>query len=285
MGGGGMLREERNIEAQLFSIWRNDNSFTENVKSSNIKQFLSERKIAISDLFSYVYPCCKWDKNEVKELIAYYCDPNDYYIISESDDKLIIKTESRNISAILPSLETYDHSIEYDNLQNTIWCLDFTKPEKDLTKILFWHVYRNGKKTLDFTQAYPRNECGGTVQDITFSKFLKENNLPFNLIARPDTIELRIKTYAEQCEYDLMIDELANIQDSDISQCISDVVTNSISNDLDNTRLNIYSKLMQNNSSLVKIIGHNGILRLCSYLLKKIICYIDNDFLEKKVLF
>lgn len=268
MGGGNfhlVHNHERRIDIFLWAA--NDNNEEQgeerekNKKQNQIHSHFEKHGINVGELCKYNYPRCNWDKESVKRFISEYCHPDKYYILFENEDKLIIKSTTDNMSALMTNINGYFRAVEYRESENNfkrvgaIWHLDFTKNVADQSKIIFWKIFEDKHDRIE--KCYESCDEIGNYNFLfgSLTEMLDNYGIPFDIIKRPSTIDYKINVYATHSYYDKVFDLMSGIEEPfELSNRTCNRILNMFVNESKKHNLDFWSKFNESKVNFAQLL-------------------------------
>ena len=249
---------------------------------SLIHNFLNEHNVDINDLCNHIYTRCEWNKESVCKFISEYCDPNDIVVLFEDDERLILRSYTDNIAAIMPDIDLYFTCMlvnEEDSHIMNKGCIvhfDFSKKINSTDKFLIWKIFENYDKNIEECASNAMDETGHFDSKNPFSVFenmLDYYGLPFDVIKRPNTIDFKINEYAKIRNYDKVLNllEEAEQRGDNISKKTIKNIVNLIEYMIDVRNIDFFKKLFTIKVNLFRLLKEDFLIQITDLMFNYII--------------
>lgn len=169
-------RNNRNAEMRSF--------INGEIVTNSIFSVLENSGIDLSILVPSEKMKYEWSRDGVIGMIRECVGDYDYYIISDSDNKLVIITENNDIKYFFG--DKFIDNIRMADSQNTIIFVDFNKTEQDPSRILFGVITHDYKRNESNVNRLYNIGCNAVQK--SFDKLIDEWGLPYDIICRNDDI-------------------------------------------------------------------------------------------------
>lgn len=166
---------------------------------SKINNFLKQKGINVSAFSKQTYSRCDWNRESVLDFISTIMHDDDFNILYDNDNRMLIHTKNRNMLAVFPNISQVFDNFDLDCYDAYVFFFDFTKSVNDTEKMLCWTIH-----TTRLGIEEPSNSCF----DETFTSLYGENyrlntliealSLPFDIISRPNTENYKLKVYLRE---------------------------------------------------------------------------------------
>lgn len=288
------MMEEVHLEHDLLDddipVIRHNNSlrrwftFEDSVPSPStdgtIQSFLSERGINESSLTKYKYEKMEWNRESFFEYIKNFLCEDEYDILYDANNKVLIKSNNVKMACILPNVNNIKRCRDFFQKRNgyIIWLFDFNLDKNNKAKTVFWLIDKIKSGYECSTSAFDETGFKNTEIYTSFDSMLMELDLPYDIINRPNNALAKMEKFMNIQEWPIAIDILhKNIDCSltvDIQNKIVTVLCNSIYR---YSSLDFYNKLKETNLPFSKLLGHYGLIEVIDFLARRVFPYSDND--------
>lgn len=165
------------------------------VDCSNIFGVLDKYGINLSDVVSYEPNHYKWSRKGMFDYLNKCVDFDDYYIIHDDEDRVVIIAEDDNIRYFLGDAYMDNRHYNYQHGDQHIIFADFTKKQNDPEKLIFGIIHHNFA-THESTCSKLYNDRFEAITQ-SFDSKLEEYGLPYDTICRTDnTVDRFYTAYA-----------------------------------------------------------------------------------------
>lgn len=241
-----------------------------------ITKFLSNRGITEAFLSNYSYERLEWSREGFFNYIGQFLTEDEYDILYDENNCLLLKTKSLKMACVLPTVENIKKFIPFggtSNTASTCWFFDFSKLKDDKTKMAIWRIDTN-KEGIEIPSP-TIDETGNNNSNVfpSFDSMLKKLNLPFDLILRPNNIIEKIEAFSNIRDWEHIIELLKEAKDTKaeipdyLQYQLADIVKVSI---IRYNSLALYDAINNNGLSLFDIMGIQGVASLVENIIIKI---------------
>jgi hypothetical protein len=238
------------------------------IDCSNIYGILSRDGISLSDVVSYEPSHYKWNREDVFNYLDQCVDPDDYYIIYDGNNKVVIIAESDDIRYFIGDNYIDRRNYHYQYGDQHILFMDFNKGQNDPEKLVFGVVHHD----FDTHESFCRRLYNDKFETLnqSFDSKLEEYGLPYDIICRNENVVDRFYNALAGLELttakDLIKDKI--VVESLKSMDKADTVREAIRN----VSLNL------NSFDYLDLLYNNG-LKLCEVMDSPHACQLFNDCL------
>jgi hypothetical protein len=162
------------------------------IDCSNIYGILSRDGISLSDVVSYEPSHYKWNRDDVFNYLDQCVDPDDYYIIYDGNNKVVIIAESDDIRYFIGDNYIDRRNYHYQYGDQHILFLDFNKGQNDPEKLVFGVIHHD----FDTHESFCRRLYNDKFETLnqSFDSKLEEYGLPYDIICRTENAVDRFYT-------------------------------------------------------------------------------------------
>ena len=157
---------------------------SKHINCNNIYGILGRDGISLSDILTYEPNHYKWNRDDVFDYLDQCVDPEDYYIVYDGNNKVVIIAESDDVRYFIGDNYIDRRNYNYQYGDQHIMFLDFNKEENDPEKLVFGVIHH------DFNSH--ESNCRRLYNDKfevigqSFDSKLKEYGLPYDIICRTE---------------------------------------------------------------------------------------------------
>jgi hypothetical protein len=155
--------------------------------SRSIYSILNKNGINISDVVTYEPSPYEWNRDAMFAFLNQCIDPEDYYIIHDDGDRLVIVAESDDIKYFLGN--TFIGITRLDKYDQVIMFVDFTKHKANPERLVYGVIRHNFKLHESYCGELFNIRSEHIPQ--TFDSKLDEYDLPYDIICRRNDVVQR----------------------------------------------------------------------------------------------
>ena len=200
------------------------------IDCSSIYGVLDKYGIKLSDVVSYEPNQYKWNRESMFDYLNQCVDDDDYYIIYDDGDKVVLIVENDNVRYFLGDAYIDQRGYRGGFGNQHIIFADFTKKPNDPEKLVFGVITHNFEEH-ESTCARLFNDRFEAVNQ-SFDSKLEEYGLPYDIICRKDNVIERFYNAVSALELATAKDLITNnkVKESIVSQERANFLRDSIIN-------------------------------------------------------